>query len=401
MERLQAFKFALQPNGEQQRNMRRFAGSCRFVFNKALALQQERREQGEKKLSYAGLCKVLTEWKAQPETIWLKETHSQPLQQTLKDLERAYVNFFEKRADFPRFKKKGMGDSFRFPQGCKLEQTNSRIFLPRLGWLRYRSSRPVLGDVCTVTVSQSGGKWFVSIQTRREVETGQPQGGIVGLDMGIARFTTLSDGSHYDPLNSFKKHQQRLKRYQRRMARKVKFSANWKKAKAKVTQVHIDIGNARKDYLHKASTIISQNHAIVCIEDLQIRNMSKSSKGNIEQHGKKVVQKSGLNRSILDQGWGEFRRQLDYKLAWRGGHLIAVPPHNTSRTCPACGHISDENRQTQARFECVECGYENNADYVGAINVLERGQRLLACGELAQSGRSAKQELAEASQAQV
>ena len=211
MERLQAFKFALQPNGEQQRNMRRFAGSCRFVFNKALALQQERREQGEKKLSYAGLCKVLTEWKAQPETIWLKETHSQPLQQTLKDLERAYVNFFEKRADFPRFKKKGMGDSFRFPQGCKLEQTNSRIFLPKLGWLRYRNSRPVLGDVCNVTVSQSGGKWFVSIQTRREVETGQPQGGIVGLDMGIARFTTLSDGSHYDPLNSFKKHQQRLR----------------------------------------------------------------------------------------------------------------------------------------------------------------------------------------------
>lgn len=129
--------------------------------------------------------------------------------------------------------------------------------------------------------------------------------------------------------------------------------------------------------------------------------MSKSSKGNVEQHGKKVAQKSGLNRSILDQGWGEFRRQLDYKLAWRGGHLIAVPPHNTSRTCPACGHISDENRQTQARFECVECGYENNADYVGAINVLERGQRLLACGELAQSGRSAKQELAEASQAQA
>lgn len=401
MERLQAFKFELQPNGEQQRNMRRFAGSCRFVFNKALALQQERHEQGEKKLSYAGLCKALTEWKAQPETIWLKETHSQPLQQTLKDLERAYVNFFEKRADFPRFKKKGMGDSFRFPQGCKLEQGNSRIFLPKLGWLHYRNSRPILGEVCNVTVSQSGGKWFVSIQTRREVAVTPPTGGIVGIDMGIVRFATLSDGSYLEPLHSFKKHQQRLKRYQRRMARKVKFSQNWKKAKAKVTQVHIDIGNARKDYLHKASTTISQNHAIVCLEDLQIRNMSKSSKGNAEQHGKRVKQKSGLNRSILDQGWGEFRRQLDYKLAWRGGHLIAVPPHNTSRTCPACGHISKENRLTQAKFECVECGFENNADLVGAVNVLERGHRLLACGELAQSGRSAKQELAEASQAQA
>ena len=401
MERLQAFKFELQPNGEQQRTMRRFAGSCRFVFNKALALQQTRHEQGEKKLSYAGFCKALTEWKAQPETLWLKETHSQPLQQTLKDLERAYVNFFEKRADFPRFKKKGTGDSFRYPQGCKLDQGNGRIFLPKLGWLRYRNSRDVLGDICNVTISQSGGKWFASIQTRREVPVEQPPGGIVGLDMGIARFVTLSDGSHLDPLNSFKKHQQRLKRYQRRMARKVKFSQNWKKAKAKVTQIHIDIANARKDYLHKASHAISKNHAIVCIEDLQVRNMSKSSKGNAETHGKQVKQKSGLNRAILDQGWGEFRRQLDYKLAWRGGHLIAVPPHNTSRTCPACGHVSDENRQTQARFECVECGYENHADVVGAINVLERGHRLLACGELAQLGRSVKQEPAEVRQAQV
>ena len=396
MERLQAYKYELRPDGQQERQMRRFAGSCRFVFNKALALQQTRHEQGEKKLSYAGLCTALTEWKAQPETLWLKQTHSQPLQQTLKDLERAYVNFFEQRADFPRFKKKGMSDSFRYPQGCKLDQGNGRLFLPKLGWLRYRHSRDVLGDICNVTVSQSGGKWFASIQTRREVQPEQPTGGIVGLDMGIARFVTLSDGSHLDPLNSFKKHQQRLKRYQRRLARKVKFSQNWKKAKAKVSQIHINIGNARKDYLHQASATISQNHAIVCIEDLQIRNMSKSSKGNAETHGKQVRQKSGLNRAILDQGWGEFRRQLDYKLAWRGGHLIAVPPHNTSRTCPACGHVSKENRRSQAQFACVACGYKNHADVVGAINVLERGHRLLACGESAQLGRSVKQEPAEA-----
>ena len=252
-----------------------------------------------------------------------------------------------------------------------------------------------------MTISQSGGKWFASIQTRREVPAEQPTGGIVGLDMGIARFVTLSDGSHLDPLNSFKKHQQRLKRYQRRLARKVKFSQNWKKAKAKVTQIHIKIGDARKDYLHKAFHAISQNHAIVCIEDLQIRNMSKSSKGNAETHGKQVKQKSGLNRAILDQGWGEFRRQLDYKLAWRGGHLIAVPPHNTSRTCPACGHMSKENRRSQAQFACVACGYHNHADVVGAINVLERGHRLLACGESAQLGRSVKQEPAEVRQAQV
>ncbi|MEK6653882.1 MAG: transposase, partial [Thermodesulfobacteriota bacterium] len=148
----------------------------------------------------------------------------------------------------------------------------------------------------------------------------------------------------------------------------------------------------------KATTTISQNHAIVCVEDLQVRNMSKSAAGSSDSPGRNVRAKSGLNKSILDQGWFEFRRQLEYKQAWLGGEVLAVPPRNTSRTCPACGHVSAENRQTQARFACVECGYENNADLVGAINILERGHRLLACGELAQSGRSVKQEPTEVSQ---
>ncbi|MEB0033175.1 transposase, partial [Undibacterium sp. RTI2.1] len=117
---------------------------------------------------------------------------------------------------------------------------------------------------------------------------------------------------------------------------------------------------------------------------------------NSEQHGKMVKQKSGLNRSILDQGWGEFRRQLAYKVQWHGGMLLAVPPHHTSQTCPCCGHVSKDNRQTQAKFLCVDCGYENHADVVGAINILERGYRLLACGESVQSDRSVKQEPAEA-----
>ena len=401
MERFQAFKYELMPNGQRRRDMRRFAGSCRFVFNKALAIQKENHEAGGKFIGYVAMAKHLTAWRNGGETPWLKDAPVHPLQHALKNLEKAYKNFFAKRADFPRFKKKGIGDSFRYPdpKQIKLDQANSRLFLPKLGWLRYRHSRDVLGEVRNVTVSQSGGKWFVSIQTRRGVEPPLPTGGIVGIDMGVVRFATLSDGRHLDPLHSFKRHQQRLAKYQRRMARKVKFSNNWKKAKARVTRVHIDIGNARKDFLHKASTTISQNHAIVCIEDLQIRKMSKSAKGNAEQHGKQVQQKSGLNKSILDQGWGEFRRQLDYKLHWRGGYLIAVPPENTSRMCPACGHVSKANRQTQAQFVCVECGYENNADHVGAINVLERGHRLLACGESVLSGRSMKQEPAEASQA--
>lgn len=381
MQRLQAFKYELMPTVEQQRQMRRFAGSCRFFFNKALALQKERYEQGEKKLGYAGLCKLLTEWRNGPETPWLADAPTHPLQQTLKDLERAYANFFAKRADFPRFKKKGQSDGLRYPdpKQIKLDQSNSRVFLPKLGWLRYRNSRKVLGEVKNVTVRLSGGNWHVSIQTERELERPTPNGGAVGIDMGVARFATLSDGTFYVPLNSFKRHETALRKAQRAMSRKTRFSTNWKKAKARVQRIHARVGNARRDYLHKTTTTISQNHAMVCIEDLQVRNLSRSAAGSADAPGRNVRAKSGLNKSILDQGWFEFRRQLGYKLQWAGGYLIAVPPRNTSRTCPGCGHVSADNRTSQAKFACVECGFEENADLVGAINILRAGHARCAC----------------------
>ena len=369
----QAFKYELMPDGQQQRQMRRFAGSCRAVFNKALALQKANFEAGGKFISYVAMAKGLTAWRNGDETPWLKEAPIHPLQQALKDLDRAYKNFFAKRAAFPRFRKKGCDERFRYPDAkqIKLDQANGRLFLPKLGWLRYRNSRAVLGQVKNATVGFSGGKWFVSIQTEREVEQPVPQStSAVGIDMGIARFATLSDGSFYAPLNSFRRHESALRKAQRAMSRKQKFSSNWKKAKTKVQRLHTRIANCRKDYLHQATTTISQNHAMVCIEDLQVRNMSKSAAGTSEAPGKNVRAKSGLNKSILDQGWFEFRRQLAYKLAWNGGMLVAVPPHNTSRTCPCCGHVSKDNRKTQAQFKCVGCGNAENADVVGAINVL-------------------------------
>jgi putative transposase len=382
MQRLQAYRYELMPDGEQERNMLRFAGSCRFVYNKALAMQQDNRIAGNKFIGYIAMAKHLTEWRNGNDTPWLRDAPCHPLQHALKDLEKAYQNFFAKRADFPRFKRKGGGDAFRYPdpKQIKLDQCNNRIFLPKLGWLRYRNSRNVLGEVRNATVSQSGGKWFVSIQTRREVKQSRPTATTaIGIDVGVARFATMSDGSFIAPLNSFKKHQQRLARYQRRMSRKVKFSNNWKKAKASIQKIHTGIANARKDFLHKTSTTISKNHALVCVEELQVRNISKSSRGTSENPGKKVSQKSGLNRSILDQGWGEFRRQLGYKVEWNGGVLLAVPPHHTSQTCPNCGHVSKDNRQTQASFVCVDCGHKNHADVVGAINILRAGYARLAC----------------------
>ncbi|MEX0451914.1 transposase [Spiribacter sp. 218] len=361
--------------------MRRFAGSCRFVFNRALALQKARYEAGEQKVGYVGLAKALVAWKQSPETEWLSQAPSQSLQQALKDLERAYANFFAKRAAFPRFKKKGRHDAFRFPQGVKLDEGNSRIFLPKLGWVRYRNSREVLGVIKNVTVSASGGRWFVSIQTEREVETPHhPASNVVGVDMGVANLATLSTGEVIAPANALKKHQRQLARAQRAMNRKNKFSRNWTKAKSRVQKIHTRIGNARRDHLHKLTSALSKNHAAVVVEDLQVRNMTQSASGTVEKPGRNVRAKAGLNRSILDQGWHEFRRQLAYKQAWRGGMVVAVPPQNTSRTCPACGHVAKENRPTQSRFACVACGHTAHADVNAARNILAAGHAVMACG---------------------
>lgn len=395
MKRLQAYKFELMPNGEQQRAMRQYAGCCRVVYNKALAWQNTQYQADNTfKFGYTKLANLLPQWKV--ELIWLKDAPSQTLQQSLKNLESSFRNFFAKRADFPRFKKKGMNDSFRYPQGFKVEQHNNRILLPKLGWIRYRNSREILGEVKNITVSLKCGKWYASIQTEREVQ--QPEHSsttIIGVDVGIARFATLSNGQVFEAVSSFKQKQTRLARYQRALSRKVKFSSNWKKQKGKITKLHSTIANIRKDYLHKATSTISQNHAMIVIEDLQISNMSRSAKGTMEAKGRNVKAKSGLNRSILDQGWFEFRRQLEYKQLWAGGQVLAVNPRNTSRTCPCCGHVAKENRITQARFKCVECGYAENADLVGAINILAAGHAVLACGVMVQLDRSLKHEPAE------
>jgi putative transposase len=371
---------------------------------KALALQNENYRNGGKFIGQFSMEKHLTAWRNASDTPWLKDSPRSAQNKAIEDLDRAFKNFFEKRADFPSFKRKGQSaDSFRSPdkKAIMLDAVNGRIKLPKLGWMRYRNSRTVLGELRNVTVSSKGGKWYASILTQREVAQPVAQGSAVGIDVGIARFASLSDGSHVDPLNALKKHAARLAKYQRRMSRKTKFSNNWKKAKARVQKIHTGIANARNDFLHKASTTISKNHALVCIEDLQVRNMSISSAGTSEAPGKKVAQKSGLNKAILDQGWFEFRRQLEYKTAWRGGFTVAVPAAYTSQTCPCCTHVSKENRKTQALFVCVSCGYENNADHVGAINVLAAGQAVFACGGTAQSGHPAKQEPTEVTQAEL
>ncbi|EKQ0963509.1 transposase, partial [Salmonella enterica] len=207
------------------------------------------------------------------------------------------------------------------------------------------------------------------------------------------------DGTVFEPVNSFKKNKKKLAALQRQLSRKVNFSNNWQKQKHKIQRLHSRIANIRRDYLHKVTTTISKNHAMIVIEDLKVKNMSKSTAGTRSQPGHNVRAKSGLNRSILDQGWHEMRRQLEYKQLWRGGQVLAVPPAYTSQRCACCGHTAKENRLSQSKFVCQACGYTANADVNGVRNILAAGHAVLACGGTVQSGRLLKQEPTEMIQA--
>jgi putative transposase len=378
MRLLKAYRFRLEPTPTVAREMGRVAGCCRFVFNRGLALERERFERKEKHLGYAALCKELTSWRHAPDTEFLASAPIHPLQQVLKDLDRAYRNFFEGRADLPRFKKKGRHDAFRYPDPKQfaVDDRHGRVKLPKLGWVRYRRSRAVSGTPKQLTILREGEHWFVSIQTEQEVAAPvHPANSAVGLDVGVVKFAALSSGETFAPVSSTRKYRKKLAREQRALARKEKYSNNWRKQKARIGRLHMKIARIRNDFLHKTSTTISKTHALVVLEDLSVKSMSRSARGTVNAPGRNVRAKAGLNKSILDQGWAEFRRQLEYKQTWRGGMVIAIDPRNTSRTCPICGHVSAENRKTQAVFRCVLCGHAADADVNAARNILAAGLR--------------------------
>jgi len=379
-----AFKFRLNTSPDIEIKMSQYAGNCRFLWNKALAVNLFKLENKQKLCYYQEFDFFSKLWKKSEEYGFLTLSPAQTLQQTLKQLERAFKDAFDKNQPLkrmPTFKKRHSSSSFSFPQGFKIDNKGKRVFLPKIGWVNIRKSQEIVGKAKNITVSKKGKHWFVSIQVEQTVKTPTHQSkSIVGGDLGVKCLITLSDNTVIKAINTDKQ-AQKIKVLQRKLAKKIKFSNNWQKLKEKITHQHSKTANIRHDQLHKISTSLSKNHAIIVLEDLKVKNMTKSSKGTVEQQGKMVKQKSGLNRVILNQGWGMFREMLKYKQAWCGGEVIFVDPKYTSQTCPICAHKSKENRLTQADFECVSCGYQDNADYVGALNILARGHRVLACGE--------------------
>ncbi len=349
-------------------------GHARFVWNKALRLNLDRLAQGLPIVRYNDLCGLLRLWKQSEEYGFLAEANAQALQQKLRDLDRALTDAFDpaqRMKRLPRFKKRGEGDSFRLPQNVKVE--NSHVFLPKIGWVCFFKSRDIIGAIKQATVIREADGWYVSIQTEQEISEPELHAGTaIGVDRGVAVFAATSEGEIVEPLSAGARERRRLARLQSKLARQRKGSKNRAKTKAKIARLHQRIRRQREDFLHKLSTRWSKSHALIVLEDLRIGNMTRSAKGTVENPGSRVSQKAGLNRAILDQGWGEFARMLDYKLAECGGHLLLVPPQRSSQECSKCGHVAAENRPTRDLFRCVACGHTGHADVNAAKIVLRR-----------------------------
>ena len=380
-----AYKFRLRPNTAQSVLLHSYAGHVRFLWNKALDLNLTRLKSKQRIMYYQELDFWSKLWKKSDEYGFLKECPAHLLQQKLRDLDKAFRDCFDKKQPnkhLPRFKKRGVRDSFRFPAPNQIHLEHSYITFPKLGRMKFYRSQTIEGDIKNYTISRKGLHWYVSVQVEIELAatTTNNLAKEIGLDVGIKHFVSTSDGRQITPINSYRGLADKLAIAQRKLSKKTKYSSNWKKQQNRIRKIHIKIADIRHDFLHKLTTNISKSHAIIVVEDLKIKNMSKSAKGTIDEPGKNVRAKSGLNKSILDQGWYEFRRQLDYKSYWRGGRLVEVAPQYTSQKCSNCHYISADNRPNQKTFACTKCSFEDNADVNAAKNILAAGHAVMACG---------------------
>jgi len=372
----QAFRFRLREQPVQGREYARTAGCCRFVWNKALALQHRYYRLFSKHLPYNRLANRLPRWKRQHP--FLSDAPSQTLQQALKDLDTAWSRFFKEpqRVGRPRFKGRDARAAFRLPQSVELDTVNARVRLAKLGWVRLRLSRDVLGKIKNATVAREHGQWFVSLQTEDEVDIVSRIGTAVGVDVGAARSATATDGQVLALEPRLAKHAARLRYLQRCLSRKKKGSRRRQKAKHRLGAVHAHLARIRNDAVHKLSRSLVEAHAVVCLEDLQVAAMTAAGSSR----------KAGLNARILAAGWGALRQQAEYKAVWSGGAVVAVNPAYTSQHCNACGHTERANRVSQSVFRCVVCGHTAHADENAALNIRERGvMELLRAGSLARA----------------
>jgi putative transposase len=358
------YRFRAVPTTQQVIAFEQVAGVCRLVYNLALECRmtswREHQRNTGRPISLASQCRELTHLRKDFD--WIAAVPRVAQEAALLDLDTAFQNFFAGRSRYPRFRRKEDGARFRLRaveiRSERLNARWARIYLPKLGWLKYRATRP-FDEIKSVTISCVASQWFVSVVTVRTDRAAIAQKNAIGIDRGVASTLTLSTGTSLSVPASLKALERRQRVAKRLLSRKKRGSARYAKQQRRFASLSTRCASIRSDWMHRATTQIARQFRTVVIEDLRIADMTASGK-----------HKRGLNRSILNQGWGIFESQLAYKLEERGGTLIKVPAAYTSQTCSACGTIDRESRESQASFVCRHCGFAIHADVNAAINIL-------------------------------
>ena len=357
------YKYRILPSAEQEARFRQFAGCRRFVWNWALARKQAHFKATGKGIGYNALAGELVALKRQPEISFLKECHSQVLQQTLMDLDKAFGSFFEKRARFPRLKSRKRSPlAFRFPQCATIQ--GQAVYLPKIGKVKAIIHREAEGVLKSATVKQeANGAWYVVFVAHVELpDFPATSDNPVGIDVGLESFVTLSTGEKVAPPKFYRKGERKLKRLSRQLARCKRGSNRSAKAKAKLAKHHATVSNRRNDWLHKLSARIVAEHDTISVEDLNIKGLVKTK----------------LAKSFHDAALGSFLRQLEYKAEWNGVQFAKVGRFfASSKTCFDCGS-KQVLTLSERQWECQSCGAKHDRDGNASLNILAEGLRILA-----------------------
>lgn len=363
---LKAYKYRIYPNKQQEEQIHKTFGCCRFVYNQTLAYRKDKYELQKESMNKTS-CNNYCNQVLKKEYEWLKDVDKFALTNAIYNMDSAYQKFFKEHTGYPKFKsKKNPKRSYttNFTNG-NIEVTDNKIKLPKLKWVKAKIHREIQGQIKSATISQTpSGKYFVSILAETEHTSMDSTGSMIGLDLGIKDLLITSDGEKYDNIRTTKKYEDKLSKEQRKLSHKVKGSNNWNKQRIKVARIHEKIHNTRIDNLHKISHKLVQENQLIVSEDLAIKNMVKNH---------------NLAKAISDCGWYELTRQISYKSDWNNRQYIKIGRFTkSSQPCNVCGYINTDTKDLSVReWICPQCGAKHDRDINAAINILNEGLRLL------------------------
>jgi putative transposase len=376
LQQIKTYQFKIKTTPTLEQTFAKWLGSCRFLYNTFLAYRidmfdmSKNRTQPITGCSKFDLIKELTNIKKIDEFKWLNDTNAQTLQDVVSRLDKAYQAFFRGfkkglKVGKPKFTKRDEYKSFALPQGVKILSLNE-IQLPKIGKIKiFNKTRQIDGKLKTTNISKKADGWYISFTCECNIEPLPKIESVVGIDVGLTHYVTLSNGVKIDNPKHLQKHERKLKKLQRSLSRKKKGSNNRKKAQAKVAKQHQKIANTRKDFLHRITTGLIRENQAITVEDLQIKNMMQNHK---------------LAKSVQDAAWFTFSLMLEYKSKWYGRSFKKVAARNTSKTCSLCGHVSDKMPLHVREWVCVKCGSIHDRDTNAAKNILKKGSRNQAVG---------------------